>query len=116
MSFQIRDIVLYSLTGEVRTVTLELGRVNIITGASKSGKTALIDVIDFCLGGDDCHVAQGPMRRAVSWYGLRLQLDVGQLFIARRSTLHRTTRPEARREDYVRSLLGIRFRHSHSGL
>jgi DNA repair ATPase RecN len=84
VSFQILDIVLYSLNGKPRTISFELGKVNIITGASKTGKTALIDVIDYCLGSDECHVAQGPMRRAVSWYGIRLQLDVGQLFIARR--------------------------------
>jgi len=58
--------------------------VNIITGASKTGKSALIDVVDYCFGASECRIPEGPIRKAVSWFGLRLQLDSGQAFIARR--------------------------------
>ena len=37
---QIRKIILYKATGEIRELTFELGKVNIITGESKTGKTA----------------------------------------------------------------------------
>lgn len=85
MSFQILDIVLYSRSGEVRTIPLRPGAVNIITGASKTGKSALIEVVDYCLGSQDCNVPEGPIRQAVGWFGLRLQLREGQLFVARRN-------------------------------
>ena len=53
MSFQILDIVLYSKKGESRVVQLQPGALNIITGASKTGKTALIEIIDYCLGSSE---------------------------------------------------------------
>jgi ABC-type lipoprotein export system ATPase subunit len=46
MSMQILDIVLYSHDGRRRVVSLKPGLVNVITGASKSGKSALIDIVD----------------------------------------------------------------------
>lgn len=84
MSVQILDIVLYSHDGRKRVLSLKLGKVNIITGASQTGKSALSDIIDYCFGSGECHVAHGPLRLHVSWYGLRLQLASGQAFVARR--------------------------------
>ena len=75
-------------------LSLNPGRVNIITGASKSGKSALVDIIDYCFGADECRVPEGPIRRSVSWFGLRLQLDSGQAFIARRCPGTRATSSE----------------------
>lgn len=84
MSVQILDIVLYSHDGRQRVLSLKPGRVNIITGASQTGKSAVSDIIDYCFGSGDCHVAHGPLRLCVAWYGLRLQLVSGQAFVARR--------------------------------
>lgn len=84
MSVQILDIVLYSHDGRRRVLPLKPGKVNIITGAVKTGKSALSEIIDYCFGSDDCHVAHGPLRLHVAWYGLRLQLASGQAFVARR--------------------------------
>ncbi|MDA8118631.1 MAG: DUF3732 domain-containing protein [Gammaproteobacteria bacterium] len=81
---QILDIVVFSHHGQQRVLTLNTGAVNIITGASKTGKSALVDVVDYCFGAGECRVPEGPIRRSVSWFGLRLQLEGGQAFIARR--------------------------------
>lgn len=43
---QIQKIILYSHKGEKRILPFELGKVNIITGESKSGKSALIEIIN----------------------------------------------------------------------
>lgn len=83
MTMQILDIVLYSHHGESRTLSLNPGSVNIITGGSKTGKSALVDIVDYCFGSAECKVPEGPIRRSVSWFGLRLQLENGQAFIAR---------------------------------
>lgn len=80
---QIKDIVVYSRRGERRVIPLRLGAVNIISGDSKTGKSALIDVIDYCLGSSECDVAHGIIRDSVSWFGLRLQFPGSQVFIAR---------------------------------
>jgi Protein of unknown function (DUF3732) len=84
MTMQILDIVVFSHDGRRRTLPLLAGRVNIITGASKTGKSALVDIVDYCFGASECRVPEGPIRRSVSWFGVRLQLDSGQAFIARR--------------------------------
>lgn len=84
MSVQILDIILYSHDGRKRVLSLRPGKVNVITGASQTGKSAISDIIDYCFGSGDCHIAHGPLRLHVSWYGLRLQLASGQAFVARR--------------------------------
>ena len=52
---QIRQLVLYGKNGKVRSISFEIGQVNIITGKSKSGKSAIGDIIEYCLGGDSCN-------------------------------------------------------------
>ena len=49
---QIRELVLYGYNGRVRHLQFALGKVNIITGRSKSGKSAIGDIIDYCMGGE----------------------------------------------------------------
>ena len=84
MTMQILDIVVFSHHGQRRVLSLKSGAVNIITGASKTGKSALVDIVDYCFGAGECKVPEGPIRRSVSWFGLRLQLESGQAFVARR--------------------------------
>ncbi len=94
MTMQILDIVVYSHHGKQRVLSLNSGAVNIITGASKTGKSALVDIVDYCFGAGECRVPEGPIRRSVSWFGLRLQLESGQAFVARRCPGPRTVSSE----------------------
>lgn len=84
MSFQILDIVLYGVHQRRRVLSLRPGQLNIITGASKTGKTALIEIVDYCMGSGECRIPEGVIRRAVEWVGVRLSVPDGQVFIARR--------------------------------
>lgn len=84
MSIQILDIVLYAHDERRRVLNLRPGSVNVITGASKTGKSALIDIVDYCFGSGQCRVPDGIIRRSVSWFGVRLQLLGGQAFVSRR--------------------------------
>lgn len=84
MSLQILDIVLYSHDGRHRVLSFRPGKFNVVTGASKTGKSALIAIVDYCFGSRECQVPEGPIRRSVSWFGVRLKLASGQAFIARR--------------------------------
>jgi hypothetical protein len=91
---QLLDIVLFSHDGRRRVLSLRPGVVNVITGGSKTGKSALVDIVDYCFGSTECRVPEGIIRRAVSWFGLRLQLANGQAFIARRCPNARATSSE----------------------
>ena len=85
MSIQILDIVLYSNHGDRRVLSLRPGEMNIITGDPKTGKSALISIVDYCLGSSKCAVPKGVIRNNVAWYGIRFTDGTSQHFVARRS-------------------------------
>jgi len=82
---QIKSLVFYNISGEKRLLSFETGKVNIITGESKTGKTALIDIVNYCLGSDDCRISEGVIRDTVEWFGILIQLETEQVFIARQN-------------------------------
>jgi Protein of unknown function (DUF3732) len=83
MSFQILEIAIYNRHGDRRSLRFRPGTVNIVTGVSKTGKTALIDIVDYCLGRSDYVVGHGVIRDTVIWYALLLQTANGRVLIAR---------------------------------
>jgi Protein of unknown function (DUF3732) len=83
MSLQISDIIIYNTEGERRVLTFRPGAVNIITGSAKTGKTALIDIVDYCLGRESCTIPEGVILDTVVWYALRLQIPNLQILVAR---------------------------------
>ncbi|MFA6243648.1 MAG: hypothetical protein WC655_22085, partial [Candidatus Hydrogenedentales bacterium] len=85
MKFQILDILVYGENGQIRSIELKPDAVNIVTGQSKTGKSALIHIVDYCLGRRECNVPAGVIRKYVEWYALRLQTSSGEVFIARRN-------------------------------
>ncbi len=85
MSLQIAKLVLYSHAGQVRELAFNVGGLSVLTGASKTGKSAIIDIIDYCTGRSECNVAAGVIRKHVGWYGVLFQLGGGQIFVARKN-------------------------------
>ena len=85
MTLQLRAIAIYSNSGERRQVTFKLGALNIITGGSKSGKSALLDILDYCWGRDECTIPRGEIRRSVSWFAVLLDHNGENILIARRN-------------------------------
>jgi hypothetical protein len=85
MTFQIRAIAIYSRDGERRDVCLKLGALNIITGASKTGKSALLDIVDYCWGRSECTIAEGEIRRSVSWFAILFDRDGEGILVARKN-------------------------------
>ncbi|MFO0814086.1 MAG: DUF3732 domain-containing protein [Gemmatales bacterium] len=83
MSMQIRELVLYSHQGQIRQLVFKPGVLNVITGDSGTGKSAIINIIDYCFGRDSCPIPARVIRDAVRWYGLLLQFGNAQVFVAR---------------------------------
>ncbi|MEU0946828.1 DUF3732 domain-containing protein [Streptomyces canus] len=81
---QLRSLILYSKSGKVRELEFRLGELNIITGSSRTGKSIVLDIVDFCLGRDDAPVSVGPITRTVEWVAVLLQLPDTRAFVARR--------------------------------
>jgi hypothetical protein len=81
---QLLEIVLYGADGRQRSVEFFPGRLNIVTGESQTGKSALLTIVDYCLGRDDFRFPAGPINDTVVWYATIWQLDgSARAFVAR---------------------------------
>lgn len=80
---QIEAFVLYHHDlPEPRVLRLKPG-LNIISGWRNTGKTSLIDIVEYCFGRSELGVSAGKIRRTVAWYGLVLRSDGRYVFAGR---------------------------------
>lgn len=86
MDFQISKIILWPKNPKhtIRTVAFERGRINIISGLSRTGKSAIIPIIDYCLGSRKCTIPTGVIRDKTSWFGVIVSTAEGEKLFARR--------------------------------
>jgi len=81
---QIKNIILYKDSDyEPRILSFNIGSLNIITGESSTGKTAIIDIVDYCLGSKSFNVKGSKIRDTVSWFALTIWFGSEEVFIAR---------------------------------
>lgn len=85
MQLQVLKIVLWPKRGtEPRILELSPGMVNVISGASKTGKSAVIPIVDYCLASGKCSIPVGTIRHACAWFGVVIETLEGQKLLARR--------------------------------
>ena len=86
MDFQISKIILWPKNPQhkIRTVEFERGRINVISGLSRTGKSAIIPIIDYCLGSRRCTIPTGVIREKTSWFGVVVSTSEGEKLFARR--------------------------------
>lgn len=86
MFLQIKKLILWPrhIDAEPRTIDFHLGAVNVITGASKTGKSAIIPIIDYCLGSDECRIPVNTIRKSCEWFGILVATATGEFLLARR--------------------------------
>lgn len=82
MKSYIKSIIIFDKNGKKRTVPLEQG-VNIITGESKTGKSALVEIIDYCLCSTRCTVPKGKITEFAYLYALVMLIGNSTYVIAR---------------------------------
>ncbi|MEU2772674.1 DUF3732 domain-containing protein [Streptomyces sp. NPDC007162] len=80
---QLLAIILYSKTGDRQVLDFTPGALNVVTGESKTGKSALLEIVESCLGRDTLQMPVGPITSTVSWYAALFQLETGRAFVAR---------------------------------
>src|SRR5207253_9221466 len=51
---------------------------------SRTGKSAIIPIIDYCLASERCAIPVDTIRNACSWFGLLIHTDEGKKLFARR--------------------------------
>jgi hypothetical protein len=73
----------YSRSGERRDVMFRQGALNILTGKSKTGKSAILDIAEYCLGRDTVTIPTGVISNTASWYYVLVQFANDRVLICR---------------------------------
>ena len=80
---QLVSLGVYSRDGARRDVQFRLGSLNILTGKSKTGKSAILDIAEFCLGRDRVTIPTGVISDQAAWYYLIVQFASERVLICR---------------------------------
>lgn len=80
---QIEFFVLYHRDGVQRRLLRMHPGLNVVTGWRNTGKSSLLEIIDYCFGRSTLTVSRGKVRRTVAWYGLVLRGPGGYAFAGR---------------------------------
>lgn len=86
MQFQIEKLILWPKNEkyDYKVIDFNINSVNVITGDSRTGKSAIIPIIDYCLASGDCFIPTQTIRNACSWFGLVIKLEKDEILLARR--------------------------------
>ena len=79
---KIKSIHVYSEDGRRRDVIFRDG-LNVITGRSSTGKSALSEIIEYCMGRSTFNVPEGVIRDRVAWYAVIYRFDGEQILVAK---------------------------------
>lgn len=82
MKSYIKAIIIFDNNGDKRTVQLKQG-VNIITGESKTGKSAIVEIIDYCLCSNHCTIPKGKITDFAYLYVMIISINDNNYVIAR---------------------------------
>lgn len=80
---KICSIHIYSHDGQRRDLRFKLDGLNVITGRSSTGKSALSEIIEYCMGRSSFNVPEGIIREKVSWFAVIYQFGKEQVLVAK---------------------------------
>lgn len=78
----IKSIHVYSHDGQRRDLNLKPG-LNVVTGRSSTGKSALSEIVEYCIGRKSFNVPEGVIREKVSWFAVLYQFKDEQVLVAK---------------------------------
>jgi hypothetical protein len=80
---KISSIHIYNSAGQLRSLPLKTNGLNVITGRSSTGKSALSEIVEYCMGRSTFNVPVGVIQDHVAWYAVVYQFDGEQVFIGK---------------------------------
>lgn len=80
---KIKSIHLYSHDGQRRDLNFRVDGLNVITGRSSTGKSALSEIIEYCMGRSTFYVPEGIIRDKVAWFAVVYQFENEQVLVAK---------------------------------
>jgi hypothetical protein len=80
---KISSIHIYSHDGQRRDLRFKTDGLNVITGRSSTGKSALSEIIEYCMGRSSFNVPEGIIRDKVAWFAVIYQFEREQVLVAK---------------------------------
>src|SRR5262245_9332708 len=80
---KIRSIHIYSHDGQRRDLRFKVDGLNVITGRSSTGKSALSEIVEYCMGHSSFNVPEGVICDKVAWYAVIYQFEKEQVLVAK---------------------------------
>lgn len=80
---KIKSIHIYSHDGQRRDLRFKVDGLNVITGRSSTGKSALSEIIEYCMGRSTFNVPEGVIRDKVAWFAVIYQFGSEQVLVAK---------------------------------
>jgi len=80
---KISSIHIYSHDGQRRDLQFRVNGLNVITGRSSTGKSALSEIIEYCMGRSSFNVPEGIIRDKVAWFAVIYQFANEQVLVAK---------------------------------
>ena len=80
---KIKSIHIYSHDGRRRDVAFHISGLNVITGRSSTGKSALSEILEYLMGRSTFNIPEGVIRDRVAWFAVIYQFDGEQVLIAK---------------------------------
>ncbi len=80
---KIKSIHIYSHDGQRRDLQFKIDGLNVITGRSSTGKSALSEIVEYCMGRSTFNIPEGVIRDNVAWFAVIYQFDKEQLLVAK---------------------------------
>jgi hypothetical protein len=86
MKYCINKIILWMENEEDRReLHFEDNKVNVITGESNTGKTAILHIIDYCYFASKHKIAESKINENVTWYGINFKINDKLFTLARKA-------------------------------
>lgn len=83
MNFYFKKIILWCKSGTRREIEFQPNKVNVITGGSGTGKTAISQIIDYCFFASEHKISEDIINENVLWYGINFMINDNNYTIAR---------------------------------
>lgn len=80
---KIKSIHIYSHDGQRRDLRFKVDGLNVITGRSSTGKSALAEIIEYCMGRSSFNVPEGVIRDKVAWFAVIYQFQNERVLVAK---------------------------------
>lgn len=83
MRFFINKIILWMRDDEKRILEFKPNKVNVITGDSGTGKTTVLEIIDYCFFASKTDIPHEIINENIKWYGLNFDINDKNYTLAR---------------------------------